>query len=70
MRTSRAIRTIQKRRDRSRRELQTCHVEDIPAIAAHVARCNVALRKLALRAVRCLTGRLVDQRAQLGDEGL
>lgn len=52
MDTAHAIRSISRDRRYNKREALICLPEDVPAYAHRIARCNLALRRLAVRAAR------------------
>jgi hypothetical protein len=52
MKTTNVIRSIIRKRAHSKRQVLDCELADVPTYVAHIARCNVALRKLAVRAAK------------------
>jgi len=52
MSTTRALNVIRRDRDRAFDKALRCDVADLDVYAARVARCNLVLRKLVVRAAR------------------
>lgn len=50
MNTRRVINSIKRDRDRNTKKALICDVEDLDVYVARIARCNLALRRLAVRA--------------------